>query len=245
MDKGVSGLQNIQLMRWCEELGIDCAYNILTGFPGEPPEEYARMAELVPLIEHLDPPMSTARLRLDRFSPFHARAEAHGFRRVRPAHAYFHVFPLGRRELSRLAYFFDYDYEDDRVPETYTEPLRQAVGVWWQHRRDPELRPRLDAHDDGETILIEDTRVVATAATHRLEGVAARVYAHCDQATSVERLLRDDAFAGEEAAVRAAVAALEADRLVTVDEGRCLSLAVFRSRPEPSRSLRVAATAAA
>jgi ribosomal peptide maturation radical SAM protein 1 len=234
MDKGVSGLQNIQLMRWCEELGIDCAYNILTGFPGEPPEEYARMAALIPLIEHLNPPMSTARLRLDRFSPFHDRAEAHGFRRVRPAHAYFHVFPLGRRELNRLAYFFDYDYEDARVPETYTEPLRRAVATWWEHRE-----ARLDAHDDGETILIEDTRAVATAPSHRLEGVAARVFAHCDQARSIVRLAHE--LPGAEAAVEA----LEADRLVTVDDGRCLSLAVFRSRPAPTRRARVAATAAA
>ena len=128
MDKGVSGLQNIQLLRWCEELGIDCAWNILAGFPGEPPEEYERMAELVPLLEHLDAPMSTARLRLDRFSPFHARAEAYGFRRVRPSHAYFHVFPLGRRELDRLAYFFDYDYEDERLPETYTRAAAAGGG---------------------------------------------------------------------------------------------------------------------
>ena len=35
MDKGVTGLQNIQLLRWSEELGIDCAWNLLAGFPGE------------------------------------------------------------------------------------------------------------------------------------------------------------------------------------------------------------------
>jgi hypothetical protein len=178
--------------------------------------------------------MSTARLRLDRFSPFHDRAAEHGFRRVRPAHAYFHVFPLGRRELSRLAYFFDYDYDDARVPEAYAEPLRRAVATWWQHRR--EAAPHLDAHDDGETIVIEDTRAIATAPAHRLEGVAARVFAHCDQARSLQRLSEEEL---------AAVEALEADHLVTVDEGRCLSLAVFRSRPDPTRSPRIAAAAAA
>jgi ribosomal peptide maturation radical SAM protein 1 len=245
MDKGVSGLQNIQLMRWCEELGIDCAYNILAGFPGEPEDEYARMAEIVPLLVHLDPPMSTARLRLDRFSPFHARAEEHGFRRMRPARAYFHVFPLGRRQHNRLAYFFDYDYDDQRLPEAYLEPLRRAVQEWWNERVDPERRPCLDAADDGETILITDTRSVATARRHRLEDIRARVYARCDAATSPERLLREAPFAGREDEVHDALASLEADRLLLADDGRYLSLAVFRSRPDPAQRPRLEATAAA
>ena len=57
MDKGVTGFQNIQLLRWCEEIGIECSWNLLAGFPGESPQEYARMAELVPQLAHLNPPL--------------------------------------------------------------------------------------------------------------------------------------------------------------------------------------------
>ena len=245
MDKGVSGLQNVQLMRWCEELGIECSYNILAGFPGEPPEEYERMAELIPLLEHLEPPLSTARLRLDRFSPFHANSEHYGFRRMRPARAYFYVFPLGRREMSRLAYFFDYDYDDERIPETYLEPVMQAVSGWWRRRADEERRPCLDAEADGDAIVVRDTREVATAAEHRLEGVEALVYARCDRAATVQTLVQDEAIGADEEAVRDALDRLAADRLLVEDEGRHLSLAVFRSRPDPAGSERVEATAAA
>ncbi|HEV2815298.1 MAG TPA: RiPP maturation radical SAM C-methyltransferase [Solirubrobacteraceae bacterium] len=245
MDKGVSGVQNVQLMRWCEELGIDCAYNILAGFPREPPEEYERMGELIPLLEHLEPPMSTARLRLDRFSPFHANAEHYGFRRMRPARAYFYVFPLGRREMSRLAYFFDYDYADDRIPETYLEPVLRAVSAWWRHRIDADGRPRLDAEAHGDAIVVHDTREVATAAEHRLEGTEARVYARCDRAATLQALVQDESIAAGEDAVRDAVDRLVADRLLVEDEGRYLSLAVFRSRPDPAGSARAEATAAA
>src|SRR5579872_2764363 len=45
MDKGVRGLQNVQLLKWCKELGIVPRWNLLWGFPGEPEAEYARMAE--------------------------------------------------------------------------------------------------------------------------------------------------------------------------------------------------------
>ena len=235
MDKGVSGLQNIQLMRWCDELGIECAWNLLAGFPSEPASEYERMAELIPLLAHLDPPMSCARLRLDRFSPFHARAEEYGFRRIRPSHAYFYVFPLGRREMSRLAYFFDFDYDDDRRPEDYVEPVQRAVQAWWQARVAGDDRPRLDARFVEDRVVVRDTRSVATAEHHELEGICAKVYELCDTARTYEGLLRRPELAGRERAVRSALGELVDRRLTTVDEGRYLSLAVFRNRAAPAR----------
>jgi magnesium-protoporphyrin IX monomethyl ester (oxidative) cyclase len=182
------------------------------------------MAELMPLLEHLDPPMSCARLRLDRFSPFHSRSDEFGFVHLRPARAYFFVFPLGRRELGRLAYFFDYDYDDARNPELYVEPVHRAVGAWWQQRL-AEERPQLDAEVDGETIVISDTRTVATAPRHELQGIAAAAYA-----TSLNGLLRRPELAGHAVEVEAALESFVADRLMIVDEGRYLSLAVFRTR---------------
>src|SRR5262249_20771184 len=52
MRKGVSALQNIQLLKWCVELGVHPVWNVLWGFPGEDPAEYIRMARLVPLLTH-------------------------------------------------------------------------------------------------------------------------------------------------------------------------------------------------
>ncbi|MCI0442202.1 radical SAM protein, partial [bacterium] len=43
MGKGVSALQNIQLLKWCKELGVSVYWNLLWGFPGEDPLEYDRM----------------------------------------------------------------------------------------------------------------------------------------------------------------------------------------------------------
>src|SRR5215470_7576960 len=103
MKKGVTGFQNVQLLKWAEEVGIVPAWNILAGFPGESPAEYDKMAAL-------EPPTGCSPIRLDRFSPLFNQAEASGLRRVRPTLAYYFVFPLGRRELARLAYFFDFDY---------------------------------------------------------------------------------------------------------------------------------------
>lgn len=242
MDKGVSAMQNIALMRWCAELGIQCSWNVLAGFPGEPPEEYVRMAQVIPLLVHLDAPMSTARLRLDRFSPFHRDPQHYGFRRVRPSRAYFYVFPLGRREMNRLAYFFDYDYADDRHPEDYLAPVTRAVGGWVRGQRSGD-RPRLDAEFHPGGLVVTDTRPVAVAERHELVGLAARVYELCDTARTIPALLRDPGV-GDEAELREVLASFVANRLMLTDKGRYLSLAVFRSR-RTSESGHLATTAAA
>jgi ribosomal peptide maturation radical SAM protein 1 len=245
MDKGVAGVQNVQLMRWCAELGIVCSWNLLAGFPGEPVSEYDRMARMIPLLVHLEPPLSCARLRLDRFSPFHARHEEYGFRRVRPARAYFYVFPLARRAMARLAYFFDYDYEDGRVPDDYLAPLRREVARWSAAHSGTEPAPRLDAQRDGDTIVVTDTRPIARAERHELDGVRARVYELCDIAKSLPAIRADPALAERGDEVRAALDDLVADGLMLLDHGRYASLAVFRGRANPPAGASVEAAAAA
>src|SRR5215469_24021 len=90
------------------------------------------MAELIPLLVHLTPPVACSPIRLDRFSPFFTRAEEFGLLRVRPARAYYYVFPLGKRDLTKLAYFFDFDYPGGTNPVEHLAPVTPEVGRWWQ-----------------------------------------------------------------------------------------------------------------
>jgi ribosomal peptide maturation radical SAM protein 1 len=237
MKKGCTGLQNIQLLRWCAELGIDAAYNILTGFPNETPSEYERMAELAPLICHLQPPVVVSPIRLDRFSPFYMRSAEFGLTRVRPTVSYYYVYPLGRRELSRLAYYFDYDYEDGREPGAYVDPLRAEVNrTWWDvwFKRPPEERPRLDARCVGGVIDITDTRDAAVESSHRLEGLAAGLYLRCDSAQRLSSIQREFASKADADEVLKTLEALVASKLMLEMDGQYLSLAVMRARPQPA-----------
>ena len=67
MKKGVTGLQNVRVLKWCAADGIEVAWNLLYGFPGELPEEYDAMADLVPSLVHLPPP-ALGPIVIDRFS---------------------------------------------------------------------------------------------------------------------------------------------------------------------------------
>lgn len=232
MRKGCTGLQNIQLLRWCDELGIEIAWNLLAGFPGESPGEYQRMAELLPLLTHLSPPASCTPIRLDRFSPFYMRSEEFGLERVRPTLAYYYVYPLNRRELLRLAYFFDFDYGDKRVPSTYITEVRDEVQKWWNKRLvEPEQRARLDAYYEETVVNITDTRGIAgTEQSLQLTGLSAQLFRQCDSAHGLANLQREFADVASEEEIQQTLSGLLDAKLLIEMDGQYLSLAVVRNR---------------
>jgi ribosomal peptide maturation radical SAM protein 1 len=237
MRKGCTGLQNIQLLRWCQELGIEVAWNVLAGFPGESPSEYLRQAGLVPLLTHLQGPASCVPIRLDRFSPFFMKPEELGIKRVRPKPGYYYSYPLGRTELQRLAYFFDFDYADDRDVSSYLVELQDEIGKWWNARgaTDQQEAPRLDAFWSADAITLTDTRPAAVRDSHRLEGLAARIYWQCDSAQSFRNLQRKFGPDVADSAIQAVLADCLAARIMAEMDGHYLSLAVFRNRAEATQ----------
>jgi ribosomal peptide maturation radical SAM protein 1 len=237
MQKGTTGFKNIQLLRWCRELGIEPLWNILYGFPGESPSEYARMAKLIPLLTHLTPPQSCGPIRLDRFSPYFNHPEAFGLRNVR-AHSYYrYVFPLAAPDLDRLAYYFEFEWPHAPYPEEYTRSLRRAFRRWKvSAAAPPRLRPRLDLRRRAEKVLITDTRPCAVRRRHRLAGPAAEIYLLCDTAKTVPGLLKELGGHISESRVRDVLRTLQKARLLVENDGQYLSLAVWRNRANQKSS---------
>ena len=50
------GYSSRSALKWASELGIDTAWNMLTGLPGEVQGWYSEMAKWLPSIFHLQPP---------------------------------------------------------------------------------------------------------------------------------------------------------------------------------------------
>ena len=77
--KGTSPVVNVQSLKWAREHGVRMMWNMLTGLPGEELEWYRETATWLPLISHLQPPAGgMARVRFDRFSPYHLQSQTHG-----------------------------------------------------------------------------------------------------------------------------------------------------------------------
>lgn len=223
MRKGVSTLQNIQLLKWCMEFDVRVDWNILCGFPGEDPAEYRQMAMLVPLIQHLQPPARCSEIRLDRFSPNFEQAEQAGFSNVRPYPAYFDIHPgLPPESVTDLAYFFDSDSAVTRTLPEYTRALVVAVDGW----RASHASSRLVYVDLDDRIAVFDSRESWSGPeVVVLDSIEARVLMACDTVGTIPSLVRSmpGSTAGE---VTAAVRQLCRRGFMVVRADRCLALPV-------------------
>ncbi len=187
MRKGTTALRNVQLLKWCREHDVRADWNLLFGFPGELPEDYAPMPRLFEEIWFLDPPTGYGPVRLDRFSPYHADPAANGMVEVRPLAPYRYLYPFPREALMRIAYYFDYDYADGRDPMSYAGPAVDKARAWMADDR----RGRLSQLDDGGGgIVLLDERPPPPARSLRLKGWRARAYSACDQMRSRSGLAR-------------------------------------------------------
>jgi ribosomal peptide maturation radical SAM protein 1 len=184
MRKGTTALQNIQLLKWCKELEIEVGWNLLWGFPGEPPEEYARVADLVPLLAHLPPPADWGVLRLDRFSPSFEDAERLGFVDVKPLPPYRHVYALPDEALARLASFFTFAYREPRDVGGYVAGLEKQLRAWSRLPGSHDLF----FVDRGGLLLVWDLRPASRALLTALHGVDRLLYVACDSACDARRL---------------------------------------------------------
>jgi ribosomal peptide maturation radical SAM protein 1 len=141
MDKGVSPLQNIQCLKWSRYYNIDISWNILLGFPQETDEDYQRQIEMIPSLLHLQPPESTGKLWLERFSPYFMRPEQYGIQITGPDPAYRYVYDERTVDLNKIAYDFEYETAWKVNTELYEELVRQVNE--WKARYFSENRPFL------------------------------------------------------------------------------------------------------
>jgi ribosomal peptide maturation radical SAM protein 1 len=245
MRKGVTALQNIQLLKWCTEFGVRPYWNVLWGFPGEPPEDYARMAAMVPLLTHFVPPVGFGGLRLDRFSPNFFDATALGFANVRPLPAYQYVYPLPAPAVANLAYHFGFDYVHEQKVNDYIGPLLRELNAW----KTLGGGSALFHADTGARLVIGDTRPGARSPVTVLSDLDRLLYKQCDAVADVRRLVgvaRGEGYAtASEESVAERLDRLCDAGLMLRDGRRYLALAVSAETFRPTRSAARALKAAA
>jgi ribosomal peptide maturation radical SAM protein 1 len=176
MDKGVRAAQNVNLLRWARYYGIDVAWSILWGFPGETAEDYTEQAAAASWLTHLQPPQDSGRIWLERFSPMYAEPRRFAVLRREPERSYRYVYPE-RVELDRVAYFFDYEV-DGALPEGTYEPLRRALAAWAGAWRS-EPRPTLTYWSAPGYLQIHDGRHPGRGGTYTFEDTIADIYLAC------------------------------------------------------------------
>jgi hypothetical protein len=177
MRKGVSAIQNMQLLKWCKEYGVTVAWNLLYGFPGETEADYEQSGEYIDAIYHLQPPHSLGSLRMDRFSPYFNEPEKFGLTNPRPFGIYELIYPVPPERLRNLAYFFEYDYADGRKADCHVKSILGKIEEW---KKAGSCSLNKTVMEDPE-LVITDTRPNRIHPQIGLNGVQREVYDLCDR----------------------------------------------------------------
>jgi len=227
MRKGVTALHNIRLLKWCAEIGVEPQWNLLYGFPDEPPEEYQRMADLIPSLVHLHPPLFCP-IQIQRFSPYFERAGDFGIEIVGPMPYYRFLYPVPPASLSNLVYDFDHRYRDGRDPSSYTARAKEATERWRESAAS-SLKSLSYRRGPG-FLIVNDRRPGFDEADYEFEDIEAKIYLACDAGATVERirslLLADNDDAPEAHEIREFLDDLVDARLMYREGNSYLSLAV-------------------
>jgi ribosomal peptide maturation radical SAM protein 1 len=221
MKKGVTALQNIQLLKWCKEIGIHPIWNFLIGFPQECPDDYFEMARLTARVCHLPRPAGVSVIRLDRFSPNFNEAAQLGFTKLQPLPFYEFLYDLPPAARRNLAYYFAYDYKVPQHVASYADPLVRGVHAWqttWRHTE-------LVSVDLDNRLFVFDTRPRSRTPISVLTGEERQLYLACDAVAEGSRLEKPGARRLQAIADRG---------LMLSDGGRYLSLAVPLGEYVPS-----------
>jgi ribosomal peptide maturation radical SAM protein 1 len=158
IDKGIKGHQNIALLRYTRSAGINVDWNLISCFPGDRPEDYEEIVNLIPQIIHLQPPDDLGRLRIDRFSPYFSNPGKYGINNLRPKAVYAEVFP-DETNLEKLAYYFDGDYQCGAFECFEILDEISAKTLMWRKLWQSKSKPILSvAHLFQDQFVLFDTR---------------------------------------------------------------------------------------
>lgn len=213
MRKGVTGLRNIQMMKWSKEFDIRLRWSILYGFPFDRAEYYERMERWVPSLTHLFPPGGLADVRIQRYSPLYMQAEHFGVKNLRPRPVYALIHNVEPELIEQLAYNFDWDPPEDQG--AYIEPLRKQVLAWISVAS--SAKPILVYVDSKNGLVVGDTRPAAVRFIHRLNDVERIICLTCDQVTKRHQIataVREAGHQIDDETLDAMLARLVEDRLL-------------------------------
>jgi ribosomal peptide maturation radical SAM protein 1 len=233
MRKGITAIQNIQLIKWCYELDVDPGYNVLYGFPGETADDYKELPDVCRQLAHLRPPNNLSRVLFERFSPYFFDRDRFKLY-IEPWTEYQYLYPKGRVDLAKIAYFFGGGWEGQTGnPDDYMGPSRSAWESW---RKQWERGDIFCYYEKGPRYLrIVDNRPRISSAPLRtrttyLNERHAAIYLFCDEHRSFRSVVRmvQERFGSDisEHTIRSWLDQLVFQWLLFQEDDRYLALAV-------------------
>lgn len=157
MAKGTTAAQNLALLRYARATGLLVQWNLLHSFPGDDAAFYEETIELLPLVHHLQPPVSPCPVVIDRFSPYFEHPERYGITDLRPLEFYRGAYG-DHVPLEKLAYHFEGTFQTaTRDHPDLVKRLTEGVTAWRRAFYGPAV-PQLQVSRAGSMYRLTDTR---------------------------------------------------------------------------------------
>ena len=229
LHKGTTAIENLEIMKHCEELGIENRSNLIVQFPGS---DDADVAETLQAIEFatMYRPLNPVRFWLGLGSPVCEDSAAFGIQTHFNHPHYKALFP---EDISRKVPQVIQAYRGDRVRQKKLwEPVMRRIKQWESDynackQQNPAL-PVLSYRDGGDFIIIREKSADGQTHSHRLAGSSREIYLFCRHRQSLPAIAkRHTRFSQRQ--IKSFLNEMVHKKLMFTEAGQSLSLAVRRS----------------
>ncbi|HEX5433661.1 MAG TPA: RiPP maturation radical SAM C-methyltransferase [Candidatus Angelobacter sp.] len=224
MRKVTTGMHNVELVKWCTYYGMDVTYNILCRFPNETEEDYRSQCEIMEKIPHLQPPYAAVMARADRGSPMFTQPKSQAISELKPFNCYSYLFPKGKFDLPRIAYFFEHAMAGT-VGQAHYQTVFDSVDNW-RDRWASGPRPYMTYRKGWTMIVIDDGRE-QPARRYQYEDGPAALYEYCADARTEKDIATNF---GDAPWIKDSLQEFVDKSLMLFLDGRYLSLALPENR---------------
>lgn len=226
LNKGTTAIQNLEIMKHCEELGIRNISNLILHFPGSDRKD---VEDTLQNLEFALPfrPLRFVHFWLGLGSPVWQDPRAFGLRAVFNHPNYAAIFPS---DIFRSIRFMIQAYRGNLGHQRRLwRPVKKKVRAWKKayaelHKR-PSLSPILSFRDGRNFLIIRQRQLNAEPLTHRLVGTSRAIYLFCQRHRSLKSILGHFPRVAEDKVVPFLKMMVD-KKLMFEENGKYLSLAV-------------------
>jgi len=187
LNKGTTVIQNIEVMKHCEEFGIQHHSNLILGFPGSDGDDVAETLENLAFVMPY-PPLRKVRFWLGQNSPVALHPERFGIRKIANHPNYGVLLPdsLG----TALCLMIKTYVGDRRRQHQLWRPVVRAVAEWHRLHGRQRREPLLSFRDGGDFLLIRKRFGDPEPETYRLRGASRHIYRFCEERQTLDEIRR-------------------------------------------------------
>jgi ribosomal peptide maturation radical SAM protein 1 len=185
MNKGVTTIENLSAIKYCQEFGILIIYNLIINYPNEDQGDLQEAAENIKFLKSYVPPWAVNSLGIYHGSPVYRNPQDFNIKEIKiPDHALWR-FPQKIWQ-TLISFYYDYCINDGKDRRS---SWQEILRTWQQTGRDRIHRPLLYYQDTGDFLTITD-QLSENSYKRILKGVERELYLFCDSIQTRSAILK-------------------------------------------------------